>query len=158
MAELELNPGSLSAVYELNHRNWADSHVNISGRFIWLWFACWTKGKRGQKTTAMTQATMDPLGSWAGRVYCHLLWTAEGSRELWSNSWASRADFQPGTSDAEGNLPQIINPCSGKAREMLTEFKLKMGGSIKEKQRREKKRTEGKIKRIRKIIFKQKIM
>lgn len=41
---------------------------------------------------------------------------------------------------------------------MLTEFKLKMGGSIKEKQRKEKKRTEGKIKRIRKIIFKQKIM
>jgi hypothetical protein len=75
---------------------------DISGRFIWLWFACWTKGKRGQKTTAMTQATTDPLGSWAGRVYCHLLWTAEGSRGLWSNSWAPRPDFQPGTSDAEG--------------------------------------------------------
>ena len=41
---------------------------DISGRFTWQWFACWTKGKRGQKTTAMTQARTGPLGRWAGRV------------------------------------------------------------------------------------------
>ena len=56
-------------------------------------------------------------------------------------------------------MPQIINPCTDKARKMLIKFKLKMGGSIKEKQRRgEKKRTEGTIKQTRKIIFKQKLM
>lgn len=56
-------------------------------------------------------------------------------------------------------MPQIINTCRDKARKMLIKFKLKLGGSIKEKQRRGgKKRIEGKIKQIRKIIFKQKVM
>ena len=40
MAELELNPGSLSPVYEVNHYNWADSHVKWYFRKIYLAMIC----------------------------------------------------------------------------------------------------------------------
>lgn len=106
MAELELNLGSLSPVWHITTAvelilTWND----ISERFIWLWFVCWLKEGAARRLVQWPRHQI-PWASWDRRVNCHFLWAAEGSRGLWSKSWAPAQSSTGWLLVEQGNLKE----------------------------------------------------